>query len=883
MSWWNRLWKRDRLEGELDHELRDHVERQLAEHVRAGLPEDEARRRARLEFGGLDHVKEQCRDVRGTRWVDETWQDLRFAVRLLAGRRSFTVVTVMVLGIGMGVTTQFFTMFDALTSRSLPIDDPERVVHISTRDGRARPGGVSYADFEDIREAATSFDALAAYESTPAAIAEDDRAPARLQRVFVSAAGLSLLGETPMLGRDFRADDDRPGAPPVVMLAGHVWRDRYGADRNVVGRTIRIDGEPAEVIGIMPDGFRFPRLADLWQPVSRVADLAEQPRDRRAFGVIGRLADGASAARAEAEVETIAATLARDHPETHDDIRHVTVPVVEQFVGGDPSDPTWLVFLTTGVLVLLIACANAANLVLMQAARRRHEVEVRLALGAGRWRLVRQLLMESTVLAFLAVLVGGGLAKLGLQALDNAIPDGIMAYWITFDFDARVFAAMAGIAVASVFLFGLVPALSASRSDRRMLEDGARTGTSRSARRLTGVFLTAEFALTLILLAGVSSSVLRFVELRRTFTTLDPSSVLTAQVALTTERYETPDARNAFFQDVRTRLGASGRTAAAFVNALPGGGRGGTTERRVVIDERPAVPAELLPTVSTLTTGPGYFDTLGVTLLRGRPFSDRDGSPGADAAIVNNRFVEIHLSNEEPLGRRIRFVTEGADGIDGQASWLTVVGVAPTLRQRLGRRQPEPLVYLPARADPPRVATLVVRGPGDPTSAAASVRETVRAIDPDLPLFRLGTMEQALHDASWNGRTSEAIVWTIALIALILSAAGLYAVTSHGVEQRMRDIGIRITLGAQPPQVRWMVLRQMVRRLAAGILAGVVGTYVWAAWLGGWDSGGREGFIYQLLLFAPGPAVVTLVGLMASLGPVRRAVRLDPMTVLRRE
>ena len=493
MSWWNRLRNRDRLDGELDHELRDHVERQVAHHVRAGLPEDEARRRARLEFGGLDHIKELCRDARGTRWIDETWQDLRFAVRLLAGQRSFTVVTVMVLAIGMAVTTQFFTMFEALTSRSLPIDAPERVVHISTRDGRARPGGVSYSDFEDIRNAATSFRALAAYETTPAAVAEDDRAPARLQRVFVSADGLRLLGETPVLGRDFRAADEQRGAPPVVMLAGHVWRDRYGGDRTVVGRTIRIDGEPAEVIGVMPDGFRFPRLADLWQPVSQVADLADQPRDRRAFGVIGRLVDDASVARARAEVETIAATLARDHPESHEDVRHVTAPVVEQFVGGDPTDPVRVVFLASGVLVLLIACANAANLVLMQAVRRRHEIAVRLALGASRWRVVRQVLIECAVLALLGVLVGGGLATLGLQALDNGIPDGVLGYWITFDFDTRVFAAMVGIGSASVILFGLVPALSVSNRGSGALRDDARAGAGRNAGRLTGVFLAAEF------------------------------------------------------------------------------------------------------------------------------------------------------------------------------------------------------------------------------------------------------------------------------------------------------------------------------------------------------------------------------------------------------
>lgn len=876
MNWWNRLRNRDRLDGELDRELRDHVERQAAEHVRAGLSEDEARRRAQVEFGGLDQIKELCRDARGARWIDQTWNDLRFAIRLLAGQRSFTVVTVLVLGIGIAVTTQFFTLFDALTTRSLPIDDPERVVHISTRDGRARPEGLSYADFEDIRDAATSFGALAAYETTPAAVAEDDRAPARLQRGFISAGGLRLLGEAPVLGRDFRAADEQRGAPPVVMLAGHVWRDRYGGDRTVVGRTIRIDGEPAKVIGVMPDGFRFPRLADLWQPVSQIADLAEQSRDRRTFGVIGRLADGASVASARAEVETIAATLARDHPGAHDDVRHVTVPVAERFVASDPTDPAWFAFLSAGAVVLLIACANAANLMLMQAVRRRREFAVRLALGASRWRVVRQVLMECTVLAFLGVLVGGGLAMLGLRALDNAIPDGVLGYWITFDFDTRVFAAMVGIGVASVLLFGLVPAFSVSKRAMETLRDDARTAATRSTSRLTGVFLAAEFGLTLILLTAISNSVLRFAEERRTFTTPDSEGVLTAEVALTTDRYATPEARTAFFEDVRARLEAR-NTTAAVAGALPGGGPAGTTGIR--IDERPATPAELLPSALTLTTGPGYFDAIGAPLLRGRPFSDRDGAPGSEAAIVNARFVEIHFPGEEPLGRRIGLVTTGEDG---PASWLTIVGVAPTLRQRPARREPDALVYLPSRADPPRVATLLVRAPAGPGSAASLVRETVRRIDSDLPLFRVRTLEQALRDASWNGRMGEAILWTIAFIALVLSTAGLFAVTAHAVERRMRDLGIRIALGARPPQVGWMVLRHVVRHLTLGTVVGAVGVYVWSTWIEG-GNGGGEGLLVRLLLFAPGPAVVTLVGLTASLGPVRRAVRLDPVNVLRRE
>ena len=883
MSWWRRLFNRDRLEHQLDAELRDHVERQVADHVRTGMPEREARRRARLDFGGLDQVKELCRDARPARRLEEAWQDIRFAARLLARNRSFTIVTVLVLALGIGVTTQFFVMFYAITLRSLPIDDPERVVHISTRDARARRGGVSYADFEDIRDTATSFSALGAYRAGPVAIGDDDLAPARFERAFISASGLSLLGETPILGRDFRDADDRPGAQRVVILAEHAWRDRYGGEPGVVGRVIRIDGEPAAVIGVMPDGFRFPRLADLWQPVSQIAGLEDRPRNARGFEVIGRLTDDATVAQAAAEIDAITAVLAHDHPETHDDVRHVTVTVPERFVGSDASDPTWFAFLSAGTLVLLIACANAANLLLMEGTRRGHEIAVRMSLGAGRWRVIRQLLIESTLLASLGVLVGSGLAMLGLQAIDNAIPDGMLGYWITFDFDIPVFAAMSGIGGATVFLFGLIPALAVSRAGGGSLRHGARTGASRRTSRLTSVFLTAEFGLTLVLLAGVSGSVLSFLDARRTFTAVDTSGVLTAQVNLTTSRYETPEARAAFFEDVRDRLASRAATTAAIVNALPGGGRGGTTERQVIVDQRPVAPADVLPTVLTLATGPGYFDTLGVPLLRGRSFSERDGAPESGAAIVNARFVEIHFADEEPLGRRIRFATETQGADDPQAAWLTVVGVAPTLRQRLGRGSPDPLVYLPYRADPPRTATLVVRSPGDPTAAASQVRETVRQIDPDLPLFRVATMEQALHRSSWNGRTAQATLWTIALIALILSTAGLYAVTSHAVQQRLREIAIRMTLGAQPAQVCRLVLWRAIRHLALGTIAGVAGIAAWSTWIAGWDTGGRSEWVFQFLLLAPGALVVALVGLATTLASVRRAAQLDPMTVLRQD
>lgn len=285
----------------------------------------------------------------------------------------------------------------------------------------------------------------------------------------------------------------------------------------------------------------------------------------------------------------------------------------------------------------------------------------------------------------------------------------------------------------------------------------------------------------------------------------------------------------------------------------------------------------------TLATGAGYFDTLGVPLLRGRPFSERDGAPESNAAIVNARFIEIHFPDEEPLGRRIKLVTEAQDAGDPQAAWLTIVGVAPTLRQRLGRGRPDPLVYLPYRAEPPRTGSLVVRSPGDPTAAASLVRETVRRIDPDLPLFRVGTMEEALHRASWNGRTAQATLWTIVLIALILSTAGLYAVTSHAVQQRLREIAIRMTLGAQPAQVYRMVLRRAIRHLALGTVAGVAGIAAWSTWIAGWDTGGRSGWVFQFLLLAPGVVVVALVGLTATLASGRRAAQLDPNTALRQE
>ncbi len=809
------------------------------------------------------------------------WQDVRFAVRLLVKDRWFTAVAVIALALGIGVNATVFTFVNAVLIRGLPINEPDRVMVIGTRDARLRDRGMSYPDFEDYRRATRTFSGLAAYSGSVMNVSDQGRAPERFQGPYISAGAFRLIGQRTQIGRDFLPEDDRPGAPAVVILGNGIWKNRYGSDQSIIGRSIKINDIVSTVIGVMPEGFKFPNNADLWLPLAHMPRLAEQKRDNYNIEVFGKMADGVTRPQALSEMSTIAAKLRHDYPDTNKDVTASVMTFNERSNGG----PIRLVFLSlmgAVAFVLLIACANVANLLLARSATRAREMSVRISLGATRWRIVRQLLVESTLLSVVSGLFGLALAYVGVRLFDSATQDVGKPYWITFTMDAQVFAFFAVVCLGTGIVFGLAPALHVSKTDlNEVLKEGGRSGSSGvRARRWTSVLIVAELALTLVLLAGAGLMMRSFLTLYRLDVGVDTAHLLTMRLALPVQKYPTLESRRAFFERLDQRIaGISGIQAGMITTNMPLGGGNG---RLLAIEGHPLAAGERAPLVTQVMIGPRYFETLGLRIVRGRGFDDLDGTAGHEAAIINQRFATAHFGTEDPLGRRIKLTPDGAL-VPGAAvpTWVTVVGVAPTIRQaNMQEAQPDPVAYLPLRSQAPGFAMLMIRAVGDAASVTSLMREEVRALDPDLPLFGILTMDQQLAQERWPFRVFGSMFAIFALIALALSAVGLYAVTAYSVAQRTQEIGVRMALGAQAPQVWWLVVRRGLVQLAIGLTIGLAGAF------------GVGQLLQSLLVQTSTRDPITLVSIVlllmvvsigASFWPAHRATRLDPVSALRNE
>jgi predicted permease len=921
-QWVRRVWyviRRRSVEAELAEEMAFHSamkQREIDARSGAGARGDAATSTLTREFGSDLLGQDQARDVWIAPWLQSLSQDLRFAVRLLVKDRGTAAVAILALAAGLGVTNTLVTILNA-GQRGLPFEAGARLVHVGSRDARGEPRFVSRLDFEDWRAAATTFAGLAAYSTSVMNVNDAGRAPERFTGTYISANAFGLVGVAPRLGRDFRPEDDRPGAPPVVILSGAVWKDRYGADPQVIGRTILVNAVPAIVIGVMPDGFGFPFKQDVWQPLAQMPPqmegLTAQARDARGLDVFGRLAESASLAQAEADLTTIAARLAAAYPETNASV----VPAIESFnahYNGRLTDPMSLALLGAVGFVLLIACENVANLLLARSAQRSREIAIRASLGATRGRIARQLLVESLLLALLAGVCGLALAQLGVRLFANAVDALPKPHWVQFTMDWRLFAQLGAICVGTGLLFGLAPALHVARTDvNGALKEGGRSGAGGArARRWTGAFVIAELTLTVVLLGGAGLMVRSFVALYRADLVVDASRVLTMQLALPAQKYATPQQRAAFYDRLQERLDALPPVAASAISSnLP---FAGARERPLEIAGRPSSfpsppPLASQPvgqpplTVPSLTIGPRYFEAMALPLLRGRAFTDIDGTPGHESAIVNQLFAAKYFPGEGLLGRRIRLAdataaaarptgsganatgaaraTGAADAVDAGGRWLTIVGVAATMRQR-PFRAPDALVYLPARAEPAAAVVLIVRGgPGsEPEALTPLLREEVRALDPDLPVFGVRPLHRLVSLSRWMNQIYGLMFAVFAAAALVLSAVGLYSVTAYSITQRTQEIGLRMALGAPPSRVVWLFARRVAAQLAIGLALGLAGAIVLGRLLGG-----------ALVLTAPADpptlAVViillTLVCATASLIPARRATRLDALTALRRD
>ena len=807
-------------------------------------------------------------------------QDLRFAIRLLVKDRWFTAVAVVALALGIGVNSTVFTLVNAVLIRGLPFDEPDRIMALGTLDAHNRDRMSSYLDFEDWRTGTRAFAGLAAFSPQTMNVSDEGRAPERFGGPYISANAFALVGERPIIGRDFRPDDDRPGAAPVVLLGNGIWKNRYGSDPTIVGRTVKVNELPATVIGVMPEGFKFPSRADLWMPLVHLPGLAEQKRDARSLEVFGRLANGVTPAQARAELNAVATRLGHDFPATNKDITPSVMTFNERYNCG----PIKLVFLSLmGAVgfVLLIACANVANLLLARSANRSREISVRVSLGATRTRIIRQLLVESVLLAIIGGLLGLGLSTIGIRLFDAAVADVGKPYWIQFTFDGRVFAFLAAICLGTGIIFGLAPALHVSRTDiNEVLKEGGRSGSGLRARRWTSTLIVVELALTLVLLSGAGFMMRSLLVIYQRDAGVETAHVLTMRLQLPDRKYPTPEARRDFYQRLDERLAALGNVQAASIASNPP--LGGGTARQLVVEGREVKAGEQPQTVTQVLIGSRYLETAGLQLSRGRAFDALDGTAGHEAAIVNQRFVAMHFAGEDPIGRRIQLTAEPSPMAPPAPPIVaTIVGIAPTVRQRnFQEALPNPVVYVPLRARAPAFALLMLRTAGDPAALTASVREEVRAIDPDLPLFGIMTLDAALAEGRWQYKVFGTMFGVFALIALTLSAVGLYAVTAYSVSQRTQEIGVRMALGARAPQVWWLVLRSALLQLAIGLGLGIGGAVGVARLLQSIlvQSGTRDSTTLALIA-----ALLAFVSLAACFLPARRATRLDPVNALRYE
>ena len=814
--------------------------------------------------------------------------DLRFALRVLVKERWFTAVAVAALARGLGVNATVFTLVNAVLIKGLPFKDSAQLYML----GPKRPAdqftnGLSMQELQEYRAQSQTFAGLAGFSGGNFNLADERGFPEQANGSNLTANAFRVLGQAPLLGRDFADGEDKRGAERVVILGYSLWKNRYASDPNVVGRPIRVNGEPATIIGVMPDNMKFPTNAAMWMAFQPAAD---ETRNNRPLQIFGRLRADANIGQAQAEMARIAAAHASKYSDTNKELTTALVQTFNQRFNGGPIRQIFLAMMGAVAFVLLIACANVANLLLSRSAGRAREIAVRFAMGATRWRVVRQLLVESVVLGALGGSLGLLLSLGGVRAFDVAVSDVGKPYWIEFTTDWTVIGYLVAICVVTGVLFGLAPALQVSRTSvGDVLKEGGRGNSGgRRARWMSGTMVVVEIALTIILLTGAGVMTRAFLALYRDDIGIKTDYLMMMRLVLPGTKYPKPEMRQEFFDRLTPRLaGLAGAESVALATNVPpqGGGR-----RLLEIEGGKQTAGADWPEVTTVTAGPNYFETLGAPIRAGRAFNDNDGKPGFESVVINQRFAQMNFPGEDPIGRRIRFPARqpSAPPPTGPAAanqtppvWRTIVGVAPTLRHGSPQEANSPAVaYLPMRQESPGFAMLLIRSRIDPSTIMTAVRREVQAIDQDQPVFTVQTMDQMLAQQRWPFVVFGTLFVTFAAIALVLAAVGLYAVMAYSVTQRTQEIGVRMALGAGPPQVSWLILRRGLIQLAIGLTIGLSGAWFATAALPTQIVGNTPN---DPRMFSVVTAVLIIVALAACLIPARRATRLDPLVALRND
>jgi putative ABC transport system permease protein len=884
MSWLSRVanvFRPSNVDRALDEEITFHIESRIDDLIAGGMTRAAAEAMARRQFGNRLGVREASRDVKLLPWLEHLIRDVRHGLRSLRRAPIFAAVAIVTLALGIGANTAVFSVVNAVLLKPLPYKDGSRLVWLwSTDPKNPSATSVSYPDFVDIRAQSRSLASLAAWYGYEMVLTGGEE-PQRVQVAVVAGDLFSVLGVPPDLGTTFRAEPD--STERAIVLSHRFWAEQLGSDPTIVGRALTLSGKSYPVVGVMPRGFQFPiqTLAiDIWATHGneQFVDIPQMSRGARMQDAIGRLSDGIELDAAQAELDVIASRLSREYPDSNGGVGLRIVPATEHVVGR-VSRPLLVLFAAVAC-VLLIACVNVASLLLARATDRRREIALRSALGAGRTRIALQLVIESLLLALIGGAIGGLMATWGVDALVALAPGDLpRADEIGVDRAVLAFTLLASLATGLVF--GVAPAWHASKVDlTTALQEGGRTmSDSARAPRLRGALVVAEIALAVLLLTGATLFMTTFWRLQQAPQGFDARNVITFDVTWPWEKYSFEQSGEKFRELQTALLSVPGIRGAAAGMQLPD--RGGPATDAVFpyleIEGRP-VPSDARPRTGNIASQPGYFRTLGIPLMKGRDFTDRDSQDAPPVAIINESLARTFFGEENPIGKRLKLDLWILFG--DKTPMREIVGVAGDVKHAGLSGAARPIVYIPLAQRPFNMSYVVVKTDGDPARFVPAIRAAVRSVDSDQPIYDVRTLEERIGMSVGQERFNALLLGVLAGLALLLAAVGLYGVLSYTVAQRTHEMGVRLALGAEGNDVLGLVLRHGLKLIAAGLVIGIAGALVLTRLI--------EGLLFGVSTSDPRThlivvIVLTVVAIAACWIPARRAARVDPIVALRYE
>lgn len=859
------FWRKRREERELDEELQFHLQQEAQLRSDRGQAPDAARR----DFGNVTLVRENTRAAWGWTRVEAAARDARFGLRLLRKSPAFAITAIAVLALGIGATSAIFSVVNAVLLRPLPFAEPDRLVMVWERQPFGRANVIQTQNFLDWRARNKSFSQISAIYGISMNLSGDGE-PVQIPGMRITAGFFEILRTAPFLGRSIAPSDDVPGAPAVCVLSYGLWQRRFGGGMDVLGKKIELEGSSVEVIGVMPEGFAYPTIrADIYAPMR--LDPAQAARDGRNYQSVARLRPGVSLAQAQQDMEGIAAQTARERPEMNTNFSALVVPLMEQTVGK--SRDILIVLLGAVVFVLLIACANVSNLLLMRAAGRQREMTVRVALGASRWRLLQQTAIESLLLAVTGGLFGLLLAYWCVPAIVHMLPAGFpLPRRNEIGIDATVLYFSLGISLLCGLVFGVFPALQVDRARiSEVLKQGGRAGSG-AGRGLRNSLVVAEVAVAVVLVIAAGLMLRSFVVLNSVNPGYRADHVLTVRMMLIFGKYaETLRPRAAIVQDMLERIRALPQVkSASSIHSLPTKPTSGTWYERA---DRPPLPAGAHQGGDVSVVSSDYFRTMGIPMLTGREFEVRDRIGSPQVAIINREAAKMLFGGESPMGKHLRLAWS-------RVTEPEIIGIAENIRHDGLNVVPQPTVFVSNLQAPSLFTNLVVRTDGDPMAAVSAVKEAIRQVDPDQGAAEIVSMEQLVSNSIAQPRLQTVLLGAFGGLGLVLACIGVYAVISYSVAQRVREVGIRLALGASPNLIRALVLREGMTLAGAGVAAGILAALALTRYL--------STMLYVVKATDPTvfAAVSALLLFAAAAGcwfPARRATTVDPAIVLREE